>query len=199
MVIVPTNRVAPDEMTVLSQVISTVKPLIVLESGTGFGGGSTTVIGRTLRANGSGMLYTYEAHKPFYDVAVEHIKQMGLSAFVTLMNEDIVKAASNFDDAFFNNVKVVFLDGGDENPDGSAKRNMDEYYKNLDLSENVASFKILEKKLRPGTHVLLHDWVCTVGRGYLVQLYLKSINYAGWKLERVVSHTETGMGYLIKL
>jgi len=199
MVVAPSNRVAPDEMVVLSGAISLVKPEIVLESGTGYGGVSTTVIGRTLQANGRGMLYTYETHKPFFDVAVQHITQCALTSFVTLVNADFVAAVNAFDDNVYAKVGVVFLDGGDENPDGTAKRQMEEYYKNPDLSENVTSFKILEKKLKPGTHVLLHDWVCPVGRGYLVSLYLNSTKFAGWKLERVVSHTETGMAHLIKL
>lgn len=200
MITPPTTRVAPEELKLISDTIVAVKPKIVLESGTGYGGGSTTTIARTLKDLNFGKLYSYETYKPFYDVAAQHMINIGCSSFAEIKNEDFVKAIKSYNESVFDDVGVVFLDGGDEAPDGSWKLgDVNLYYNNLDLSENVQSFKFLENKLKSGTHVFLHDWITPIGRGYLVSLYLKNISYSGWKLVNVISHTETGMGHLIKL
>jgi len=152
------TKMASHELQYLYDISVKIKPKILLESGTHCGQCSTYALFAALVENKTGILYTYEIHKPFFDAAVAfYIKIKNSEQAIVLKNEDFVLAVKNLSNDFFKDVDFVFLDGGDERADGGHKLPGEDYLKNIDISENVQSFKLLECRANDGTHVILHD------------------------------------------
>jgi hypothetical protein len=181
------------ERNYLHNLVIDKKPDIILESGTWYGGGSTLAMVSALKNNNKGILYTYETHIPFYNVATKYYRNSIYYNYIKLLNEDFVIAISNLGEDFYKKVSIVFLDGGDENQFGQLKLPICMY---PESSENLASFKILENKVNRGTHVICHDWLVENGRGTFIKWYLDLKKWEGWKLEFL--EQSYGMAHLIK-
>ena len=92
--------------------------------------------------NQSGMLYTYETHKPFFDIALDfYAKIQNSEQAIVVKNEDFVLVVKYLSDKFFKTVDFVFLDGGDENSEGYCKLPEEDYLRDIDIYENVKAFK----------------------------------------------------------
>lgn len=98
------------------------------------------------------------------------------------------------DQSIIDKTSLFFMDGGDENEHGQLKLPANMYPQH---SENLAAFKILEKRIKSGTHVLCHDWLVQGGRGTFIKWYLDNNDWDGWKLHFV--ENSYGMSHLIKL
>jgi hypothetical protein len=191
------GRISIKEANFLYDLIKQFRPNICLESGTGTGAGSTRSIVSSLVDNNYGVLYTYEEYKQFYDTACMTFNNEKDKKFVNIVNKRFNDGILDLNDEMFDKIDFVFLDGGDEAEDSNTKLPVDEYLKNVNLSENVQSFKYLENKLKKGTHVCLHDWSISGGRGNFVKQYLQSTNFHGFKLVSVLEG-HTGLAHLIK-
>lgn len=170
-----------------------IKPQIIIESGTWKGGGSTYFLVSALKKNQKGILYTYEEQKQFYDIAFNFYNTEEWKPYIKLFNEDFVKAMININQEILDNTSLIFLDGGDETVEGQLKLPANKYPEH---SENLASFKILEKRIKTGTSVVCHDWLG--GRGEWIKIYLDSKKWEGWKL-LYLNTNSVGMSHLIKL
>lgn len=194
----PPGQLSETERQYLYDQVKIIGPRTVLESGTWYGGGSTLSITRALHDLGTGgVLHTWEEHAPFHEVAQTFYAASDYSASIVLHRGSFVDGVSAADDAFLADVSMVFLDGGDEGPDGHHKLPDQAYLDDYNLSENVQSFKILERRLRPGSHIMLHDWSVTCGRGAFVRAYLSRTGFRGFELVTVVE-TTTGLAHLVK-
>lgn len=189
---IPDGQLSNVERDYLFNVVVSLKPNLVIESGTWRGGGSTLSLVKGVLENKIGQLHTYESHTPFWAHASNFYESSIYKPYIQLFNEDFVEGIKkyNFDD----NKVVIFLDGGDETPDGAPKLPMEMY---PEASENLASFKILESKVKSGTNVLLHDWTVDTGRGTFIKSYLEKTNFDGWKVINIVNAT-TGLAHLVK-
>ena len=190
---IPEGQLVNEDRSYLHSLVLGIKPEIVIESGTWKGGGSTYFLTTALYKNNKGILYTYEEQKLFYDIAYKFYEGSELEPFIKLFNEDFVKAMETIDQSILSKTSLIFLDGGDETVDGHLKLPTTAY---PDASENLASFKILEKRISSGTHVVCHDWLD--GRGAWIKMYLDSIKWSGWKL-LYLNPRSVGMSHLIKL
>ena len=195
----PPGQLSEEERNYLYTVVNQVNPQIVLESGTWYGGGSTLSMVRSLHnLKSKGVLHTWEEHSEFFKVAEQfYMCSTEYKPHIVLHNEDFVDGIKKLSDEFFQKVDMVFLDGGDEAPNGRHKLKESWYHSNYNLSENVQSFKFLEQHLNPGTHVLLHDWTEEHGRGSFVKAYLEQTNNQHFHMINLINAT-TGLAHLIK-
>lgn len=193
---IPQGMLLEHERKYLTDVVLKYKPNVILESGTWYGGGSTLSLVKGLYENEKGILHTVEEHSDYYEIANNFYKNSQYSKYIKLYKDNFINMINNFN---LLEVDLVFLDGGDEKPCGNAKLDINEYLENYNVSENVQSFKILEEKIRPNTHIILHDWFYSHGRGNFVKRYLeKEDKMKNYKLEKSFSQY-TGMAHLIKL
>lgn len=191
----PEGQLEDVERTYLFDLVRAQRPDIVVESGTWKGGGSTLFLVRALCENGQGHLHTWESHPPFHaEASAYYTRNPRMNRQITLHLGDFVQAAEAFEQAFLDRIGVVFLDGGDETPQGTLKLPRDRY---PDASENVRSFKALADRLRPGTHVLLHDWGVEGGRGMFVRQVLERDGFGPWNITKVLK-TGTGLCHMTK-
>src|SRR5271165_1691603 len=156
---IPEGQLSDVERNYLFNVVVSLKPHLVIESGTWLGGGSTLFLVKGLFENKMGKLHTYETHTPYWESASNFYEKSIYKPYILLFNEEFVQGIKkyNFDD----NKVVIFLDGEDES--GGRLKLPPEMYP--EASENLATFKILESKVKSGTNVLLHDWTVDMGRG----------------------------------
>lgn len=191
----PPGQLADVERKYLYDLVRSSRPQVVVESGTWKGGGSTLFLASALSDNASGELHTWESHEPFYQEALRfYQRQRHLRDRVHLHLGDFVGAVERLSDVFVSGIGVVFLDGGDETPDGKLKLPLEQY---PDSSENVRSFKALSPRLRSGTHLLLHDWGVQGGRGMFVRQVLEREGFGAWRIVEVLD-TGTGMCHMMK-
>jgi predicted O-methyltransferase YrrM len=187
----PVGKIREGDALYLRGAVLAVKPNIILETGTYYGGGSTYTLVGALAELGKGVLHTYEEHKPFFDVAQAYYdSRADLKKHVVVHNEEIVAAFGSLAQEFYDEVGLVFLDGGDELPSAQPKPCWPA------ASESLAAFKIMEGKIRSGTHVLLHDWLNN-GRGARIRDYLLEVKFAGWEMKHVVDSYE-GLCHLVR-
>ncbi len=181
----------------LQSLVERIKPEIVIENGTWYGGGSTLFLVKGLCNNQKGVLYTYETHKPFFDVANNFYGHCGnpnnYTPFIKLFNADFNTSMVELDQEIIDKTSIFFMDGGDENEHGHLKLPKEMYPEH---SENLGAFKIIEKRIKSGTHVLCHDWLVEGGRGTFIKWYLDNKKWDGWKL--LYLETSYGMAHLIK-
>jgi len=191
---IPQGQLSHDERDYLRKTVIGLSPEIILESGTWYGGGSTYSLASALRSIYKGFLYTWEENFNFYNVANNFYSNDGWEQYVKCINGDFISGVADFESDLMKNVSMVFLDGGDENERGTLKLPENMY---PEYSENLASFKILEKRLSINSHVLLHDWEVKGGRGTFVKWYLDNKNWYGWELINIKKGS-TGLAHLIK-
>lgn len=195
---IPDGQMSENERNYITDVVKSLNPKISIESGTWYGGGSTLSIVKGL-LNTNGVLYTYEEHFDFYNVAKNYYDNSEYINNIQLFNETFINGINKFDDKFYELVDFILLDGGDELPNGQHKLDVSEYLKEYDKSENVQSFKILENKIKIGTHLLLHDWGVDIGRGHFVKRYLEeSGNIKNFEIINLLNDT-TGLVHLKKI
>jgi len=191
----PSGQLADVERRYLYDLVRVTRPQIVVESGTWKGGGSTLFLANALADNADGELHSWESHEPFHREATSfYRRQKRLRDRVHLHLGDFVRAAEGFSNSFISGTGVVFLDGGDETPEGKLKLPEDQYPA---ASENVRSFQLLSPRLQPGTHLLLHDWGVQGGRGMFVRQVLERDGFGPWRIVEVLK-TGTGMCHMIK-
>lgn len=189
---IPQGQLSKVERDYLYKITTEIRPNIVLESGTWYGGGSTYAIYKALRDMRYGMLLTYESCERFWKIANDFYAD---SPFIMCLNLEFTERMEKADgDPMWNDVGMVFLDGGDEDENGKLKLPEESY---PEASENLAAFKIIERNAISGTHVLCHDWNINGGRGTFIKSYLQSTNYEGWTLTKVIPET-TGLAHLIR-
>ena len=192
--IIPPGQLLEQERKYLTDIVLKIKPNIVLESGTWYGGGSTLSLVKGLFENKKGTLHTVEEHYDYYKIANDFYKNSQYSEHIKLYHNSFVNVIRDMN---LLEVDLIFLDGGDEKPGGHPKLDYSKYVDNYNLSENVQSFKIIEQKIKPNTHIILQDW--GYGRGSFVKQYLiKENKMQNYKLEHSLSEY-TGMAHLIKL
>jgi hypothetical protein len=195
---IPEGQMSENERNYITDVVKKLKPKISIESGTWYGGGSTLSIVKGL-LNTDGVLYTYEEHFDFYDVAKNFYDNSEYTNNIQLFNLSFINGINEFNDKFYDLVDFILLDGGDELPNGSHKFDVNEYIKEYNISENVQSFKILENKIKIGCHLLLHDWSIDIGRGHFVKRYLEeSGNIKNFEIINLLNDT-TGLIHLKKI
>ena len=195
---IPDGQMSENERNYITDVVKKLNPKISIESGTWYGGGSTLSIVKGL-LNTDGVLYTYEEHFDFYDVAKNFYKNSEYVDNIQLFNLSFITGIDEFDDKFYESIDFVLLDGGDELPNGDHKLDVNEYFDEYNKSENVQSFKILENKIKIGCHLLLHDWSVDIGRGHFVKRYLEeSGNIKNFEIINLLNDT-TGLVHLKKI
>lgn len=130
-----------EDRRVLYDTVRRLKPAVCFEVGTWLGGGSTLVVARALRANGSGHLHTIETNDWAYENAVSRWDRRAadLKPFVTFHHGDyrevfppLLEAAGTVD--FF------VLDGAE------------------DAQETVDQFRFFDAHAHAGTELFAHDW-----------------------------------------
>lgn len=192
----PPGQLSIEERNYLKNAVITFKPNLIIESGTWFGGGSTLSLVEGLYKNKKGILHTVEEVTGYYNIANNFYKNSKYLNFIKLYNSSFVSFINNID---LSQVDFIFLDGGDETPEGTHKLELKEYLNDYNCSENVQSFKIIEQKIKPNTHIILHDWNHMHGRGNFVKRYLeKEDKMKYFKLHNCLNFT-TGLAHLIKL
>lgn len=189
---IPAGQLSTTERDYLFNIVVSTKPNLIIESGTWMGGGSTLSLVKGLFENKMGKLHTYESHTPFWNIASNFYENSEYKPYISLFNKDFVESMKEY--SFDDNKVVIFLDGGDETPDGAPKLPLEMY---PEASENLQSFKILEPKIKSGTNVMLHDWTVDNGRGTFIKKYLEKTNFDGWQVVNVVNAT-TGLAHLIR-
>lgn len=194
---VPDGQLSDIERGFLTEIVIKLKPKKVLESGTWKGGGSTLSITKGLFENKYGVLDTYEEYQPFYETAKDFYTLSEYNNFIRLHNDNFLDGLKKLPENYFEDVGLIFLDGGDETPTGSHKLAINEYINDYNLSENLQSFKFLSNMVKPNTVLLLHDWSIIEGRGNFIKRYLEDINYSGFELIRVIDGS-TGLAYILK-
>jgi hypothetical protein len=194
---IPEGQLSSEEREFLTQLVIEMKPRKILESGTWKGGGSTLSLTKGLYMNGSGILDTYEEHDPFHMIAKNFYINSEYKNFINLYRGTFLNEIKNLPNNYYDDLDLVFLDGGDEQPNGHHKLSVSKYMEDYNLSENLQSFKHIATKIKPNTTVLLHDWSVLEGRGNFVKRYLEDINFDGFDLVTVVGGS-TGMAFLIK-
>jgi hypothetical protein len=195
---IPNGQMSENERNYITDVVKKLKPRISVESGTWYGGGSTLSIVKGL-LNTDGVLYTYEEHFDFYNVAKKFYDNSEYIDNIQLFNLSFILGINEFDDKFYDLVDFILLDGGDESPNGDHKFEVNDYLKEYNISENVQSFKILENKIKIGCHLLLHDWSVEIGRGNFVKRYLEeSGNIKNFEKINLLNDT-TGLVHLKKI
>ncbi len=192
----PPGQLSQEEKNYLTSVVLHIKPNIVLESGTWFGGGSTLSLVHGLYKNKKGILHTVEEVVGFFQVASNYYVNSKYSSFIKLYNDSFISVINNMN---LSEVDLFFLDGGDETPEGQHKLPISEYINNYDVSENVQSFKIIEKQIKPNTHLILHDWNIPHGRGNFIKRYLEKENKMKHYKLQCCLNTTTGLAHLIKI
>ncbi len=195
---IPDGQLSKNERDYLYNTVTKINPKYVLESGTWKGGGSTLSITKGLHKNKNGILFTFEENQEFYNIAKNFYIESEYKENIKLFNEDFNKGLKNLDDSFLTDVNMVFLDGGDETPEGHSKLPLEEYIKNFYVSENVQSFIYLEKKLPVNCHILLHDWTIEIGRGNFVKRYLEETNNKNFIIQNILNDS-TGLAHLVKI
>lgn len=193
----PEGHLSDYERSFLIDLVKKIKPIKILECGTWKGGGSTLCFAKGLLANQNGILDTYEEYEPFFSGAKNYYSSSQYKSFVNLYNGDFLTEIQKLSDEYYSDLELVFLDGGDENPNGLPKLEDHKYIEDYNVSENVQFFKYLSGKIKAGTILLLHDWSIPNGRGNFVKRYLDDINFEGFALLDVIGGS-TGMAYLIK-
>jgi hypothetical protein len=195
----PQGQLSSIEREYLFDIVVNLKPNIVLESGTWYGGGSTMSLAKGLFENQKGILHTYEEHTPFYSVANNFYKSSKYNMFVQLHNGTFIDGVNSFTPEDFDSVDIIFLDGGDEAPNGHTKYDIKVYYNDPTKSENVQSFVLLDSLVKPNTHIL-HDWSVYGGRGSFVQEYFHRNPYIANKYRFVsVVGGSTGLAHLVRV
>jgi hypothetical protein len=197
MSIEPEGQLSQNERLFLIDLVKRLKPVKILESGTWKGGGSTLCFAKGLFENQNGILDSYEEHEPFACIAKNYYSSSQYKFLVNIHNEDFLTGIKNLNNEYYEDLELVFLDGGDEKPDGYLKLEEHKYIEDYNLSENLQSFKYLAKKIKSGTIVLLHDWSTYNGRGNFVKRYLEDINFEDFDLIDLIEGS-TGMAYLVK-
>jgi hypothetical protein len=193
----PEGQLSQEERLFLRNLVIQKKPRKILESGTWKGGGSTLSLVKGLYENGIGLLETFEEHEPFHLIAKNYYTNSIYKPYIKLYNGTFLFEVEKFSDDYYEDLDLVFLDGGDESPNGSHKLNVSDYLQDYNVSENLQSFIYLSKKIKPNTIVALHDWSITEGRGNFVKRYLQDNNFEGFELLQVVEGS-TGLAILIK-
>lgn len=193
----PAGQLSDNERNFLTQIVIDSKPEKILESGTWKGGGSTLALTKGLFYNKAGILDSYEEHKEFFDIAKLYYDYSEFVSFVNLHHGSFLPKIKNLPEHYYNNLDIIFLDGGDEQPNGFHKFPVNEYIKDYNISENVQSFMYLATKIKPNTKVLLHDWSIDMGRGHFIKRYLEDTNFNGFELKTVITGS-TGLAFLIK-
>jgi len=201
----------PEEMDYIANIVKTTKPQIVLESGTGSGGGSTLSIVKGLLENKSGVLHTFEPYKSFYDRAGQYYEASEFAPFIKLYNRDFNEFINNLDnqptsgwgmtDIVWPLIDLMFLDGGDEREDGQWKLTPEYLNSHPEESENFKAFKTIEQKCKIGMNLMCHDWI--TGRGSFIRKHLENKNYTGWKVVKFIDSVEEsrhqiGMCHLVR-
>jgi hypothetical protein len=189
---IPEGQLSDTERDYLFNLVISIKPNLVLESGTWLGGGSTLFLVKGVFENKIGKLHTYESHTPYWKHANNFSEQSIYKSYIDLFNEDFIEGCKKYN--FEDNKVIIFLDGCDEGADGKHPFPLEMY---PEISENLQAFKILEFKIKSGTNVLLHDWNVDLGRGTWVKKYLEKNNFNGWELVNIIT-TTTGLAHLIK-
>ena len=193
----PEGQLSENERFFLENLVIEKKPRKILESGTWKGGGSTLSLTKGLYSNQSGVLETFEEHEPFHLVAKNYYTNSVYQSYIKLYNGTFLKEIQKFSDDYYEDLDLIFLDGGDEAPNGLHKLEVSEYLNDYTVSENLQSFIFLSKKIKSNTIVALHDWSVTEGRGNFVKRYLEDIDFRGFELLQVVDGS-TGLAILIK-
>ena len=182
-------RISDDDAAYLGRIIREVRPRLVLETGTYYGQGSTLVIAEALGEIGAGLCMTWERHRPFHEAAsAYYARRSDLAPYVVCICSDMVTGLAGLNGQAWEAADIVFLDGGDEMPDGERPPGWKL------ASESLAAFRIVENMARCGTHVLLHDWTFPEGRGALVKQVL---NPVVWRVVAVTPSHE-GLAHLTK-
>jgi predicted O-methyltransferase YrrM len=163
------------ERKTLYDLVKQSRPLICVECGTWQGGGSTYYIASALKENGCGKLFTWEIHKPFFDVATDFFnnKKPDLKEVIQLHLEDFHIGLNNH-----SCIEFAFLDGPDT----------PEY--------NIKSLEMLSKKMPLGKFVALHDWKiekCSKVKQWITE------HTKDFKIISEITYTETGLGVLQKV
>lgn len=190
---IPMGQLEPVERQYLYDTIQQHKPKVVVEFGTWQGGGSTLHIVSSIRANGIGMLYSYESHEPYYKIAKNYYDNSQYKDYIRLYNENMIDSAMKMDDEFVKSINLMFFDGGDEDANGNYKLPRNMYPEH---SENLSLFKILESRISPGCHIIMHDW--HNGRGSFIKWYLQQNSYNSWKIINIID-SSVGMAHIQKL
>jgi hypothetical protein len=193
----PLGQMSEEERKYIKDLIINSNIKLVLESGTWYGGGSTLSIMKGLSKTG-GILYTYEEFLGFYKVAKNFYEKSIYRDQINLFNCNFVEGIKNLDSSFLNQVDLILLDGGDENPTGGHKLPINQYLEDYNVSENVQSFKFIQDKIKIGCNLLLHDWTTEIGRGFFVKKYLEDTMCDDFKLINLLE-TTTGLAHLIKV
>jgi hypothetical protein len=210
--IIPPGRIMPEESDYITSVVKTTKPQIVLESGTGSGGGSTLSIVRGLLENKSGVLHTFEPYRSFYDGARQYYEASEFASFIKLYNRDFNEFVNNLDnqsiegwgaaEIVWSSIDLMFLDGGDEAENGQWKLSPEYLNSHPEESENFKAFKTIEQRCKIGMNLMCHDWI--TGRGSFIRKYLENKNYVGWKMVKFINSVEEsghqiGMCHLVRM
>ncbi len=140
-------------------------PAACFEIGTWKGGGSTLFIAEGLRANGAGVLHTIEVDRGLADEA-----RRGYETYLPHLLPYVRFHAGNYGEEYGpiltapTSADLVFLDGAE------------------DGAETLAQFEFFLPHVRPGSVVLVHDWLTEKAR--LVRDRLREA--PGWRIEKVV-------------
>jgi hypothetical protein len=194
----PPGQMTQQEKEYIFSVAKESKTDFALESGTWKGGGSTLDIVNALFNNNNGVLHTYEEWKEFYDIANSFYSKSKYVNYIQLHHQSFLDGLKAFEPWKLSKTNFVFLDGGDETPQGKSKLSIESYHRDFMLSENVQSFIYLEDKLPIGANLLLHDWSIPEGRGYFIRLYLNASKNEKFVLKNVID-ASTGLAHLIKI
>jgi predicted O-methyltransferase YrrM len=149
----------------LYETIRRYKPLIVCESGTWLGGGSTYFIAQALRDNGKGVLYTTESNAEFYAAAIQSYEH-SLSRLRPFVDFHFGTSAQIYPSLLekIGMVDAVLLDGAE------------------DAQETMDEFQMFELFLSPNAIVMAHDW--NTDKMLLLRPLLE--NAAQWTLRQMV-------------
>jgi predicted O-methyltransferase YrrM len=123
------------------EIITAVRPKKVFEVGTWKGGGSTYIIASALWQNGSGILYTVENCREFFDLCqLLYAHELSyLKPFIKFHFGDSVPVFTPLLKKL-DRVDALFLDGAE------------------DAAQTFAEFLLFRDKLREGAVLMCHDW-----------------------------------------
>jgi hypothetical protein len=106
---IPDGQLSNVERDYLFNLVVSLKPNLVIESGTWQGGGSTLFLVKALFENKAGQLHTYETYTPYWECANNFYEQSVYKPYISLFNEDFINATKRYN--FEDNSVVIFLDG----------------------------------------------------------------------------------------
>lgn len=126
------------ERDAIQQLVQNVKPCVVAECGTWYGGGSTLAIIRGLLNNRKGILYSWETDEEKYLAASDSIRRHlpGSDLFVRFFNRDFALDL----DWMASTSQILLLDGAS------------------DSGATMSYMQAADRLGSPGQYVILHDW-----------------------------------------